>query len=203
MIFPVFSGFRIPEGSEIVGVLGWPVPCRETDWWSRGGGRWNGVVSQCGWDMFFVNDGQTVICSPNYHLLKPSSDPSLLWSGRCLLEEWRNDKAWGAIRVERILGTKHSWMQMPMGEAHGWKALKSYGCFGKVEHVLSFYSHLKKNEALHTVHHSGLELSDSWSSSPLKFINEEAKAWELWSDWSEGSQLVNGRKRLELEAFRV
>ena len=140
----VVSGFRIPDSSEIVGVLGWPVPCRATDWWSRGDGRESGVVSQCGWGRFFVNDGQIVICSPNYHLLKPSSDPSLLWSGRCLLGEWRNDKAWGAIRVERILGTKHSWMQMPMGEAHGWKALKSDGCLGKVEHVLSFYSHLKK-----------------------------------------------------------
>ena len=26
---------------------------------SRGGGRWNGVVSQCGWGRFFVNDGQS------------------------------------------------------------------------------------------------------------------------------------------------
>lgn len=32
VMFPVVSGFRIPESSEIVGVLGWPVPCRVTDW---------------------------------------------------------------------------------------------------------------------------------------------------------------------------
>lgn len=87
MVIHVVSGFRIPDSSEIVGVLGWPVPCRATDWWSRGDGRESGVVSQCGWGRFFVNDGQIVICSPNYHLLKPSSDPSLLWSGRCLLGE--------------------------------------------------------------------------------------------------------------------
>lgn len=77
-------------------------------------------------------------------------------------------------------------MQTPRSEAGGWKALGSGGHFGKVEHIFSIYNHLQKFKhcagqsiSVGPVDHTGLKLTESWSNSTLKFINEEIKAWEL------------------------
>lgn len=67
---------------------------------------------------------------------------------------------------------------MSISEAGGWKAL-----WGSRAYIFNLQSlkklntvQAKQNILVYSVYHMGLQLTEPWSNSTLKFINEETKA---------------------------